>query len=256
VFFLVLARDQSNVDTKIAELTGYGVPFKIICGSRVTHPACVHRPPIGKYDAVNCGGAKVPRDVDVVALNDVDTQIHNLDAALQQFQREDSSLLFVRVQVKSGPQHMFYRLLDALRGKVPIAASGELMLIKREVLDEMLPLAPCKAEDSYILFKALELGHKVSFCTACYVTTERTATAQQEEAYKRRTVGGIYQALAKTKPPGMIKLFYTILPFISPLLLVLGKKGHYWTKGILAGYIDYLRGDRSAAWQPILQRTR
>lgn len=239
------------MQAKIEELTRYGVPFRIICGSKVTHPACVYRPPIGKYDAVNCGGVEVPSDADVVALNDVDTEIHNLEAALREFKHEEASLLFVRVQVKSGPQNMFYRLLDALRGKIPIAASGELMLIKRKVLDEMLPLEPCKAEDSYILFKTLELGHKVAFCKECYVTTKRTETAQQEEEYKRRTVGGIYQALAKTKPPGMIKLFYTILPFISPLLLVLGKKGYYWTKGILAGYIDYLRGDRSSTWEPI-----
>lgn len=52
-----------------------------------------------------------------------------------------------------------------------------------------------------------------------------------------------------TRPPVIVKLFYTLLPFVSPLLLVLGRKGYYWTKGILLGYVDYARGDRTAAWQ-------
>jgi UDP-glucose 4-epimerase len=29
-----------------------------------------------------------------------------------------------------------------------------------------------------------------------------------------------------------------------------GKKGYYWAKGILSGYVDYARGDRSASWRP------
>jgi len=82
------------------------------------------------------------------------------------------------------------------------------------------------------------------------VTTKRTANARQEEDYKRRTVGGIYQAMAKTKPPAMVKLFYGVLPFLSPVLLVSGRKGYYWAKGIILGFADYLRGDRAASWKP------
>ena len=77
----------------------------------------------------------------------------------------------------------------------------------------------------------------------------RTKTAEKEELYKRKTVCGIYQALSQTKSPIMIKLFYTILPIASPALLVFGKKGYFWMKGILLGLSDYLRGDRSGVWQ-------
>jgi hypothetical protein len=82
------------------------------------------------------------------------------------------------------------------------------------------------------------------------VTTKRTGNARQEEDYKRRTVGGIYQALSMTNPPIIVKLFYMLLPFVSPLLLVLGRKGYYWTKGILLGYVDCARGDRTTTWKP------
>jgi hypothetical protein len=82
------------------------------------------------------------------------------------------------------------------------------------------------------------------------VETERTKTAEKEETYKRKTVGGIYQALAYTKPPYSIKLFYTLLPIACPLLLVLGKRGYFWMSGILLGFLDYLRGDRIGFWKP------
>jgi hypothetical protein len=51
------------------------------------------------------------------------------------------------------------------------------MLIKREVFKRVLPILPCTAEDSYILFKALELRYRAHFCTKTYVTTERTINA-------------------------------------------------------------------------------
>ena len=117
------------------------------------------------------------------------------------------------------------------------------------LLKEFLPIRPCKAEDSYLLFKVLEFKYKAVFCEECYTETERTKTAQGEELYKRRTVGGIYQALSYTQPPHRIKLFYFLLPIASPLLLVLGKKGFYWMKGILLGLMDYLRGDRTGVWK-------
>jgi hypothetical protein len=250
VFFLVLARDASAVDEKVRELTRLGCPYLIVCGERVNHPNVVYREPKGKYDAINFGLRFVPSNTDVVAFNDVDTEIHNFKAVLRLIQNENVSLVFVRVNVKHGPQLTFYSFLDALRRRIPIAASGELMLIKYRFLKSIAPLKGCKAEDSYILFKVLENGGKAVFCEECYVTTKRTLRAEQEEVYKRRTVGGIYQALSMCKPPVMVRLFYTLLPLASPLLLVLGKKGYYWTKGILSGYVDYARGDRSASWRP------
>jgi hypothetical protein len=249
VFFLVLARDSAGVEKKAKELERLGFPYIIVCGEKMNHPNVVLREPRGKYDAVNFASRFIPEDTEIVALNDVDTEIHNLEAALNLFGQQSTSLIFVRVNVRSGPQLLFYSILDALRRKIPIAASGELMLIRHEVLKDILPLKGCKSEDSYMMLKVLEHGHKVVFCTECYVTTRRTANARQEEDYKRRTVGGIYQALSMTRPPTMVKLFYMLLPFTSPLLLASGKKGYYWTKGILLGYVDYLRGDRTASWQ-------
>jgi hypothetical protein len=250
VFFLVLARDRSGVEKKARELEGLGFPYLIVCGDRVNHPHVVYREPLGKYDAINFGSNHLPEDVEIVGLNDVDTEIHGLEAALRLFNQENVSLVFVRVDVKSGPQVLFYSFLDALRARIPIAASGELMLMRGDVFRDILPLEACKSEDSYILFKILERGHKAAFCTESYVTTRRTRDARQEEEYKRRTVGGIYQAMAKTKPPVMVKLFYGVLPFLSPVLLVSGRKGYYWAKGIILGFADYLRGDRAASWKP------
>jgi len=248
-FFLVLARDGSEIERKAKELESLSFPYIIACGENVNHPNVIYREPKGKYDAINFASEFVPVDAEIVALNDVDTEIHNLEAALCLFKQEGVSLVFVRVDVESGPQLIFYSILDALRRRIPIAASGELMLIKREVFKNLLPLKGCKSEDSYILFKVLEHGHRVAFCSEAYVTTKRTATAEEEKDYKRRTVGGIYQALSISKPPIIVRLFYTLLPLASPILLILGKKGYYWTKGILLGYVDYARGDRTAYWR-------
>jgi cellulose synthase/poly-beta-1,6-N-acetylglucosamine synthase-like glycosyltransferase len=250
VFFVVLARDTSAIDKKARELESLGCPYVIVCGERVNHPNVVYREPKGKYDAINFGLKFVPPDFDMVALNDVDTEIHNFKAALRLFEDVNLSLVFVKVDVELGPQLTFYSFLDALRRRISIAASGELMLIRYAFLKNILPLKGCKAEDSYILFKVLEKGGKIAFCEECYVTTRRTTLAEEEEAYKRRTVGGIYQALSMTNPPFMIRLFYSLLPFLSPFLLISGRKGLYWAKGILLGYVDYARGDRTASWQP------
>jgi len=249
-FFLVLARDEKYVTDKIEELNILGMPYLIVCGCRnPKHPNIVYREPRGKYDAINFGFKFIPRDTDVVVLNDVDTKIRNFEAALQLFRFKAVNLVFVRVCVKEGPQKSFYNLLDRIRRRLMIAASGELMLIKYDVLRRIIPIKPCKAEDSYILFKVLEFKHRSIFCEECYVETERTKTAEKEELYKRKTVGGIYQALAYTKPPPAIRLFYTLLPIASPLLLVLGKKGYFWMKGILSGFTDHLRGDRTGFWE-------
>lgn len=42
--------------------------------------------------------------------------------------------------------------------------------------------------------------------------------------------------------------FYSLLSFISPLLFISGRNGYYWTKGILLGYVDAIKGDRSGSW--------
>jgi hypothetical protein len=250
LFFLILARDEKHVDEKIEELRRLGVPYLIVCGNRMDRPNVVYRGPRGKFDAINFGARFVPENVEVVALNDVDTKLHNLQAALRCLKSKDVALVFSRVCVKGGPQKHFYAILDTIRRWLPITASGELMLVTRSVFERVLPLKPCKAEDSYMLFKVLEFKRKAVFCEECYAETERTKSVEKEEEYKRRTVCGVYQALAHSKPPSLIKLFYVVLPMASPILLVFGRKGYYWMKGILLGLNDFLRGDRSGSWKP------
>lgn len=254
VFFIILARDSRFVAKKIKELESLGHPYIVVCGQRVDHPRVIYRSPRGKYDAINYGLKFVPPATDIIVFNDVDTEMHNFEAALHIVQDERISLVFARVRVSEGPQTTFYTLLNPLRRRIPIAASGELMLLKKDALMSIIPLKACKAEDSYILFKILEKGKRAVFCEECYVTTQRTSEDKEEEAYKRRTVGGIYQALSMTKPPITVKLFYTLLPIFSPTLLILGKKGLYWMKGILYGFVDYTRGDKSASWKPTYGR--
>jgi len=247
---LVLARDEKHIDEKIEELKGLGVPYLIVCGKNINHPNVLYRKPEGKYDAINFGARFVPDYVDVVALNDVDTKINNFKAALQHFRRKEVALVFAKVCVNEGPQRLFKVFLNVIRRRLLIAADGDLMLIRYNVLKEILPLKPCKAEDTYILFKVLESRRKVVFCEECYVETGKTQNAEEEKIYKRRTVAGLYQALAYTHPPYLIKLFYILLPIACPSLLVLGKKGYFWMNGILLGLVDYLRGDRIGVWQP------
>jgi cellulose synthase/poly-beta-1,6-N-acetylglucosamine synthase-like glycosyltransferase len=251
VFFLVLARDKRYVDEKIKELENLGVEYKIICGERLDHPNVVYQAPKGKYSAINYGVSLIPPDADIVVMNDVDTRIHNFHLAPPNFDDPDVGLVFGTELVREGPQHLFFRFENAIRRIIPIAGSGELMLIRRSILvNEICPLKPCKAEDTYILFKLLELKHKIVFCENFYAETERTKTAQKEEVYKRRTVAGIYQALSYTNPTFAIKAFYSALPFLSPMLLILGDKGYYWFRGILLGFADFLRGDRAGSWKP------
>ena len=250
VFFVVLARGSEGVEKKTVELGKLGFPFVIVCGERMEFPNVVYREPRGKYDAVNFGMGFVPPDTDIVAFNDVDAVVHDFEAGLAFFKDPAVSLVLAKVDVERGPQLSFYSLLDSLRDRFPIAASGELMLIRRSVLNRILPLRACKAEDSYVLFRVLEEGGRVVFSQDCYVTTKRTSVAEEEQGYKRRTVGGIYQALSMSRPPMLVRLFYVLLPFVSPLLLLSGKKGYHWAKGILLGYVDCLRGDKTASWKP------
>ena len=116
--------------------------------------------------------------------------------------------------------------------------------MRRRVFEDVLPIPSCLAEDSYILFRALELGHRAHFCTKAYVETERTSNAKEEEAYKGRTTLGIYQALKYAKPPPWIRAFYKILPLIAPLLALAGEDGMAWMRGIRKALSMTLKGHR------------
>ena len=248
-FFLVLARDENHVEQKINELENLGFPFIVVCGEHVNHCKVVYREAKGKYDAINFGLSLVPKDAEIVAMNDVDTEIHNVEEALGCFESKDVGLVFGRVQVRGGPQKSFYQILDPIRTRIQINSSGELMFVRRSILDSVLPMRSCKAEDSHIMFRALEQGKRVIFCKSCYSVTDRTEKLEDEEKYKRRTVCGIYQALNQTSPPYSVRVFYFALPFIAPILLVTGKKGYFWMKGIILGVTDHLRGDCSGVWK-------
>ncbi len=139
------------------------MPYLVVCGEEIARSNVVYRERKGKYDAINYGTKFIPKDVDIVALNDVDTKIYNLEKALKNLCSKNAALVFTKVSVKRGPQKSFYALLDFIRRRLPITASGELMLIRREVLMKIIPIKPCKAEDSYILFKVLELKQRVFF---------------------------------------------------------------------------------------------
>jgi len=249
-FFIVLARDSEHVKEKIEELENFGFSYLIVCGENLNLPHVVYQEPRGKYDAINFAVQNLPKDVNVIAFNDVDTKIHNIEAAFRDFSRTQASLLFAKLRVKEGPQLFLNELLDNWKKRILVTASGEMMLIRRDILDKILPLRPCKAEDTYILFKTLEHRRKAVFCEECYVETERTASAKKEEDYKRKTVSGIYQALSFTKVPPLIRLFYFFLPFMSPLFLILGRKGYHLMRGILFGFLDFIRGDREGYWKP------
>lgn len=246
---LVLARDSLGVPEKIKELERLGFEYRIVCGEEIKDPNVIFRLPKGKFDAINYGARFLPDDVDLVIMNDVDTEIHNLFSAIEKFEDKNVGVVFSRVAVKVGPQKSFYKLLDRIRNVVPIAASGELFIIRKTILDEILPLKACKSEDSYLMFKALEKKSRVVFDSNSFVVTRRTSIPEEEEKYKRRTVGGLYQALSYSKPPALVRLFYLFLPFAAPLLLILGKNGYYWSRGIMFGYIDHLRGDKTGSWK-------
>jgi len=238
-FFIVPARNRKFLDEKIAELEEMNVPFLIVCGEKVDHPNVMYHENAGKWEAINFAASFLPKDVNVVVLNDVDTKIFNFENALSDL-NSGVDLVYCRVQVNSGPQVKFYQLLNPLRSKFHLAASGELMVMRKEVLKAVLPLPPCLSEDSYILFRTLELGYRAHFCTKTYITTERTSNQQEEAAYKRRTTLGIYQALNYSKPPPIIRVFYLVLPLLAPLLSLEGKDGKAWMIGINRAFKDYI----------------
>lgn len=240
-FIMVLARDGGQVEEKMRELERLNVPFMVISGEESKDERVILREPKGKWDAINYGSQFIPKEADVVVLNDVDTNIHNFDHALSHL-GNGSDLIYCAVRVSEGPQVKFYKILDLIRKGFHIAASGELMIMNREVFDSVMPGPPCLAEDTYILFKALELGYRAHFCTQTYVTTERTLNARDEEKYKTRTTLGIYQALSHTKPPLTTRAFYALLPMVAPLLVLASKDGSAWAKGIEKAVADHISG--------------
>jgi len=244
---VVLARDKRFVKKKIEELEKFKIPYIIICGENMNHPNVKYRFPKGKYDAINYSINFIPKDVDIIIFNDVDTRILCIHAMLKHFDREDVGMVYSPELVVRGPQSLFFKIFNPVRKRIPLAASGELLMIRRRVLEKVLPLKPCKAEDTHMMFKVLNLGYKVVQHNKYCVLTIRTASLLEEEKYKARTVLGIYQAVSYGSPV-YVKVFYTLLPFISVILILLGKVGYYWLKGIIKGFVSRLKGDFSGKW--------
>lgn len=239
-FFVVLSRDSFAIPSKIQELDHLGFPYVIVSGEKFDHPNVKQRKAVGKWDAINFASRYVPSSTDVIVLNDVDTKINNF--SIVSFQLENADLVYCDVRVGSGPQTQFYDILNPIRKRFNVAASGELMVMSRSLFEEVLPIPPCIAEDSYILFKALELGHKAHFSSNFFVTTRRTEDAEAEKRYKNRTTLGIYQALKYSRPSALILAFYFMLPLFAPILGLLGQNGRAWSAGIETAFVDYLLG--------------
>jgi len=248
ICFIVLARTQEGVVEKISELRKIGVPFIVVCAEKMNHPDVIYRPKKGKFDAINYAARFIGENIKVICLNDVDTRLCNFEKALEMMYDKNPGLIFCKVKVNSGPQVQFYSLMDKIRRNLPIASSGELMLIRKNLFDQILPIPACKTEDNFISFKIKELGYTVLFCEECWVETKRTQTLEEESQYKTRTVTGLYQALSLTKStPPLVRAFYLVLPFITPLLLIQGKRGVAWAKGIIKGYSNSLTGDKAGS---------
>jgi hypothetical protein len=241
-----MARDGSLVEAKVRELRSYGYPYLVVCGEEMDAEGVVFREATGKWDAINYGAQFLPDGVEFVVINDVDTSIHGIGEALAMASRFD--LVYSAVKPVSGPQVSFYAFADPLRAKLNLFASGELMVVRKRTLDELLPIPPCMAEDSYLLFKAMELRRKVVFCREAYVTTSRTTRASEEAAYKERTTLGILQALDYATPPLTIRLFYRGLPLFAIPLMLLGEKGKAWASGVLRAVRLHAEGSKRTSF--------
>ena len=251
-FVIVLARDLNGVHKKHIELQKLGLRHVIISGEPSQNDNVIYRAPRGKYDAINFGLKHVPEEAEIVALNDVDTRIINYDHAYRHFSNPRVGLIFTSVELPEGAHSIFNRLIDSIRRHFIIAANGELMFIRRDVLKRVTPIPPCKAEDTLILFRTLKIGYQAVFETDCHVLTSRTSSAslKNEQIFKRKVVCGIYQALYLGDASFSRKLFYCLLPFASPFLLAAGRKGWFWMVGILWGLVDFLKGDKTGYWLP------
>jgi len=255
LFAVIPARDARYVKEKIEEMESLGLPFVIVCGEKVEHKNVVYRPPKGKYDAINYAIRFIPKEAEIIMFNDVDTKIpgHNvISKAINLFDKDPNiGLIFGKDLVKEGPQVLFHRWLYAIIKRVPILVNGDIIFIRRVILQRLIPLPPCKAEDALLGFKVFELGYKVVFNEKCFVFTNKTYKKIEEVKYKRRTVGGIYQALSYCHSKGalaIVKMFYIFLPLLMPMLLLTGKKGIYWFRGITLGICDFLKKDKAGAW--------
>lgn len=251
VVVVVPARDLAGVRRKIAELSGLGLDYLIVCGERTDLPNTVYRPPAGKFDALNAGIALALPRADIVVLNDVDTRIDDLEGPLELIRRTGADMVFCGVEVSVGPQQRFYRLMDLVRRYLLIAATGEMVLVRAGPLAEVMPFPPTMAEDTWLLFKFQERGRATLFWDRRGVSTNRTTSRVEEAAYKRRTVCGIYQALSRTRPGTLVTLFYGILPFAAPALLVTGADGRAWCTGIWRGLGDFLSGTKGGSFDRI-----
>lgn len=242
VFFLVLARDGRMVEEKARELESKGFPFLVVCGEETGDDRVMFREAVGKWDAINYGYRHLPPGFDTIAINDVDTSIHELGHALALASKFD--LVYCAVDPGGGPQSAFYAFADPLRSRLNLFASGELMVVRKRVLDELMPIPPCMAEDSYLLFKAMELHRRVRFCRATKVFTSRTKDPMEEVAYKERTTLGILQALDSSRPPVAIRMFYRSLPLLALPLALMGENGRAWSEGMLRAVRLHVEGSK------------
>ena len=251
LFFVVLARDRKYVFSKIKELEQLKVPYVIICGEKIKHPKVIYRPPKGKYDAINYAVRFIPSNTDIIVFNDVDTRILSYEPALKYFKDNKVAVVYTLEEVPEGPQSLFFKVFNPIRSRIPLASTGELLMIRRKILFRMIPLPPTKAEDTYIIFKSLEMGYKVIGCKEAKIITYRTKRPQEEERYKERTVTGILQSLQHTRPPLLIRAAYLILPFLTPIFIItLGIIGYYISKGIIKAYIKcYVYKDKGGYWK-------
>jgi hypothetical protein len=247
VFVLVMARDGLLVESKLEELRRYELPYLVVCGEKDLHaPGVIYREARGKWDAINFGYGFVPPDTDVVVLNDVDTQIHGLGEALSMIEKGGRDLVYCVVRPSSGSQPKFYALADPLRERLHLFASGELMLIRKGTLDRLMPIPPCMAEDSYLLFRAMQFDYQVALCRDTFVTTKRTSNSAEEAAYKERTTLGILQALDYSVPPPWIRLFYYSTPLLATMLALAGEDGRAWARGMIGGFRLHMEGSKRA----------
>jgi len=240
-FCLVLARNANSIETKMNEIERLGLPFIVVCGETFDDPRVVHRPPIGKWDAVNFGCGHIPGETDVVVLNDVDTKVHGLEHMFSSV-AGGSDFVYAAVRPSGGPQPKFYSIANPLNRALKIFAMGELIVVRKKLLDKLMPIPPCLAEDTYLLFKAMELNYRVDFCEDAFVNTSRTSSMTEEVLYKERTTLGILQALDYTRPPPWIRLFYRSLPILAVMLMLVGEDGRAWARGIIGAIRLHIEG--------------
>lgn len=239
-FLVILSRNGRGIKRKIDELEKLGYPYKIICGEKISHPGVVYREARGKWDAINYSEKFIPSESDTVVINDADTKIVNFEKVLSKI--NDNDLVYSGIEIPPSTQFGLRKFEDLLRNLINFAPNGDLMIFRRKLFNRILPLPPCVAEDSYMLFKAMELGSDIDFFYEDCIKTTKTSNLSQEKKYKERTTLGIYQALGYTHPPPHIKSFYMLLPLFASLLSIFGKKGRTFAKGIFEGYLSYRLG--------------